>query len=272
MKIFNIFFTLVAIVTIAACADVMDDKEAIDAQHSGDPSKLPTGLNVSTTKVSYDYALVSATWTNNGDEPYEAGFIYSKSETFDTYSIISSDKFQDTSVADSFPKLDAETKYYVKLYVQTRSNGIAYSEPSSFTTIAAPTFEDTYLFGDYLAVDIDIDSGEGEPEYEVNIKQDGTTYNRVQISNIWDGGRTIIGVVDFAKKTITVDNTNIIYVHSSYGNCFMYGLVVEGGAIVGYAKQTIATYDDKGNIEFAPWAAHVSAGDFGWYITVLEKK
>jgi len=273
MKSFKIYFTLItALMALSCCSDIMDDKADIDAKHTGNPALLPTVTIATPSNVTYESATVVASWSNAGDEIMEAGFIYSTDEAFNSINVVSPSDFKNSQVTSAL-KLDSETKYFVKAYVQTRSNGVAYSDVVSLTTAKAPVFIDTYLFGNYEAIDIDITTGEQEGDpYDVTIKQDGSAYNRVLISNIWGGGRTIVGVVDFVKKTITVDYTNVIYVHSSYGNCYMWGLVIEGGELVDYARETIAYYDDKGNIEFSPWAAHVSAGDFGYYVTLLEKK
>ncbi|MDR1115473.1 MAG: hypothetical protein LBL33_04900 [Tannerella sp.] len=265
------FVFIAAMMALSACSEDLI-KDDIDAANAGDASKLPAVTIPSAGNITYESADVSASWSNAGDEVIEAGFIYSLNESFVPMSALAVDEISGASIKATL-SLASETKYYVKAYARTKNNGVAYSDAVSLTTAVAPVFEDTYLFGKYNAADIDFDTGEQEGDvYEITIAQRGTSYNRVSISNVWGGERTIEGLVDFEKKTISIAPTEVIYIHSSYGNTFMWGLVIEDGEPAGYADVAIASYDDEGNITFEPWAAHVSVGDFGFYITVLEKK
>jgi hypothetical protein len=258
---------------LSACGSEDLVKDDIDAANAGDPSRLPAVTIAAPADITYESAYVSAAWSG-GDEIIEAGFIYSLNESFlPIHNVATADDISVSNIEATMTNLDPETTYYVKAYAQTRDNGIAYSNAISLTTLVAPSFEDMYLLGKYDAVDIDITTGEPEGgTYEITISQKGTAFNRINISNVWGGKKTIEGIVDFEKKTISIARTEVIYVDASHGDTYMWGLIIEDGAIKAYAQTEIATYDDKGNISFGPWAAHVSAGDFGYYITNLEKK
>jgi hypothetical protein len=167
----------------------------------------------------------------------------------------------------------------VKAYAVTKRSGIAYSSNSiSFTTKEAPKFEDTYLFGTYNAIDINVQTGQQEGSaYPVEIKQVGALYNRISISNIWGGDETIQATVNFVEKTITTDNKAVIYVDPSYGNCWMRGFDIVNGSIVFYDSSVdigyaIADYNNTGRVDFRYWAARISAGHFGYYVTELTKQ
>jgi hypothetical protein len=265
------FVFIAAMMALSACSEDLV-KDDIDAANGGDASKLPALTVAPPENITYKSADISASWSGAGDEVIEAGFIYSLNESFSPMNVLTIDDISNSSIRVTL-SLDTETKYYVKAYAQTKNNGITYSDAISLTTPAAPPFEDTYLFGKYNAVDINLITGEPESPYEITIEQRGTSYDRVNITNIWDGAQTIQGIVDFEKKTISVAPTEVIYIHSSYGNTSMRGLVIVDGEVQeDYADVAIASYDDEGNITFEPWAACVSAGYFGYYMTILEKK
>lgn len=227
-----------------------------------DASKLPT-LNLEVTEVTFESGLASATVSINGDDNFsEKGFLVTTVEDFSEIEdvvAVEGDMFE-ASLA-----LGGETTYFVKAYTVS-VNGIATSNMVSFTTPIAPVFEDTYLFGTYTETDYDL-SGEVEAVYEgaIEIAQVPGRYNQVYISNLWDGGEVIVGVVDFESKTISV-SPQVIYVDATYGDCYIYALeIVDGAAAANMTIATIATYDEEGNITLGMWGARVSAGFFGRY-------
>jgi hypothetical protein len=269
----NIKFVLItAIMALSACGEDLV-KDDIDAVNAGDKSKLPTVTISSPQNVTYEGADVAASWSNAGDEIIEAGFIYSNNESFIPAEAAAVKEIAGTNINMAL-SLDPVKTYYIKAYVLTKSNGVAFSnDVVSLTTPAAPVFEDTYLFGKYTALDIDLTTGEPEGgEYEITITQKQQSYNRVNISNIWGGGRTVEGIVNFENKTISIASTEVIYVDSDYGNTFMWAIDIVDGQVQYKNEPLAATYDSDGNITFGYWAAHVSAGNFGYYVTILEKK
>ncbi|HCC50815.1 MAG TPA: hypothetical protein DEQ30_01150 [Porphyromonadaceae bacterium] len=274
MKTINLFRILFAFISVMMLSPACNDdliKDDIDADNSGDKSKLPVMTISSPGNVTYESADITASWNNTGDEIIEAGFVYSLNESFIPTEVVTVKKISGSSM-DTTLSLSSETNYFIKAYAQTQNNGIAYSDPVNITTPVAPVFEHTYLFGKYTATDIDVNTGEPEGDsYEVTISQRGTSYNKINIANIWGGGRTIEATVDFEKKTISVATTSVIHIDSTHGNVYMWGFDIQDNKIV-YLDVAIANYDDNGNIEFTQWAAHVSAGNFGYYTTTMKKE
>jgi hypothetical protein len=267
----NIKFALItAILALSACSEDLV-KDDIDAANAGDKSKLPTVTISAPQNITYEGADVAASWSNTGDEIIEAGFVYSNNESFAPAEAATVDEIAGTNINMTL-SLNSDKTYYIKAYVQTKSNGVAFSsDVVSLKTPVAPVFEDTYLFGKYAAVDIDLTTGEPEgDEYEITITE--KSHNKVNIANIWGGGRTIEGTVNFENKTISIASTEVIYIDSSYGNTFMWAINIVDGQVQYKNEPLTATYDRNGNITFGYWAAHVSAGNFGYYVTLLEKK
>lgn len=98
-------------------------------------------------------------------------------------------------------------------------------------------------------------------------------YNKVYIHNIWEGELAIAGTVDFVNKTITTDPNSVVYIHSSYGDVWAWGMSVVDGQL-GWNSEcvTIATYDENGKVDFGYWGARCSAGAFGYYLTKMVKQ
>jgi hypothetical protein len=276
-------FLILATLFIAGLSSCEEQVAEINENiNLGNPAKLPTVTISDASNVTFDGAVLSATIASTAetDSIIEAGFILANNEGFmPTSSVVFFKSVNNGAISSVLTGLTDKTTFYVKAYAVTYRNGTAYSSTYiSFTTPEAPTFEDTYLFGIYDAIDIDVNTGqqEGEP-YPVEIRQIGTLYNRVSISNIWGGEETIQATVDFTAKTITTDSKPVIYVHPDYGDCWMRGFDIVDGSIVYYASSldlsyAIADYDNAGHVNFRYWAARVSAGTFGYYVTQLTKR
>jgi hypothetical protein len=249
----------------------------------GNPAKLPTVTIGEAADITFQGAVLSATIaaTAETDTLIESGFIVaSNAEFLPTSTVISFSALPTGgTIKSTLTGLVDKTTFYAKAYAVTKHNGTTFSASSvSFTTKEAPQFEDTFLFGMYSSIDIDAQTGLQEGgAYPVEIKQVGTLYNRITISNIWGGEETIEATVDFEEKTITTDRKPVIYIDPTYGNCWMRGFSVVGGAIVYYdgadpdRGYAIADYDDTGRVYFRYWSARVSAGSFGLYVTRMTK-
>ena len=126
----------VAAIALFAWAGCSDDlvKSEIDAANAGDSSKLPTVTISEAQNVTFESAEVAASWNNAGDEIIEKGFVYSTNDSFSTITVaVVSDA--DDSAINTTLSIDSEQTYYVRAYVQTKSNGIAYSNnTNSFTS------------------------------------------------------------------------------------------------------------------------------------------
>jgi hypothetical protein len=248
----------------------------------GNTAKLPTVTISDASNVTFDGAVLSATVASTAetDSIIEAGFIVANNEAFLPASNVIFFKSFDGGITSTLTGLAEKTTFYVKAYAVTYRNGTAYSSNFiSFTTPEAPKFEDTYLFGTYDAIDINIRTGQQEGGvYPVEIKQVGALYNRVSISNIWGGEETIEATVNFVEKTITTDIKAVIYLDPDYGDCWMRGFDIVDGQTVYYdgtspdTGYAIADYDNAGHVNFRYWAARVSVGHFGYYVTQLTKQ
>ncbi|MDR0681957.1 MAG: hypothetical protein LBG15_08960 [Dysgonamonadaceae bacterium] len=274
-----LFLATLLMAGLSSCEEPTAEKN--ENINLGNPAKLPTVTINDASDVTFEGAVLSATiaLTAETDSIIETGFIVANNEAFlPVANTISFNSFSN-SISSTLTGLTDKTTFYVKAYAVTYRNGTTYSNRSiSFTTLEAPKFEDTYLFGTYDAIDINVTTDEQEGgTYPVEIKQVGTLYNRVSISNIWGGEETIEATVDFVAKTITTDDKSVIYVDPSYGDCWMRGFDIVDGQTVFYvssvdAGYAIADYDDAGHVSFRYWAARVSAGHFGFYVTKLTKK
>lgn len=256
-KLILVSLLLISTITFFSCEDdiVKDDYEITDT------SKLPT-LAASVGDVTYESATATGTYTMNGDTIIEKGFLISTDESFAT--IESAITIAGETYSSSFEVL-GETTYYLKAYTIS-ANGTATSEVVSFTTPVAPTFEDTYLYGTYTESDYDLD-GVLEASYPSGIQftEKPGSANQFYITNLWDGGKTIVASVDFENKTIAIA-AQVIYVSGDYGDCSIIALIDSGAGLEGDpTASVIGSYDEQGNVTLAPWGANVSAGWFGKY-------
>ncbi|MGN0213506.1 MAG: hypothetical protein ACI4AH_01710 [Muribaculaceae bacterium] len=268
-KLFKILVPCLAIVAgLASCDDEMGSKASIDAQF-----EKPSNVSATVTKAdAIDFSSFSAEGSVSSTEGVlEVGFLYADNADLNNATAVAAEEVT-TSFAITVGDMKDNTTYYVCAYAFTKTEGMVKSEVKSLTLPKAPEFEDTYLFGTYMALDTDLDTGEIDGgAYGVKIEQYNGLYNKVAITNIWGGGMTIIGTVDFENKTITTDPSSIIYVHPTYGNVYFYGLVFPADGGYAYTRSCAFNYDAEGNVDSEYWAAVCSAGAFGWYQTSLTK-
>ncbi|MDR3250121.1 MAG: hypothetical protein LBT42_00445 [Tannerella sp.] len=270
-KIAYILFT--AIIAFACCSD--DELVKSDYDYVPNPAGKPTGVVTGDANAEVLEAKLKGTVTQSADLIDWGVVVYKSGAAELDYKVASAKASASYSFEVTATGLSEQTDYLYKAFALNK-DGITYGDERTFRTNETPQFQDTYLFGVYSAVDIDITGEEDDYYYEVEIRRQGSSHNRVTIKNIWDCGKTIQATVDFAAKTITTDNKSVIYVDDTYGDCWMRGFdLVDGSAVyynldvnVGYA---IAKYD-QGVVSFEYWAARVSAGHFGFYATYLTKK
>ena len=279
-NIVKFVFALAAFVPVlAACDKLMESKDTIDAKYAQSVPENVTvkvddvtiteytnfniTLSVSDTVKVIDFGVLFSAKSDMSDCKYIAtGYVGAKKRFF--------------SETVTVGGLAEDTEYYLQPYAYT-AGGALYGEKKTVKTLKAPKFEDEYLFGTYTALDIDISSGQPDGgEYEVVIAPSPNGWNKMLISNIWGGGKTIEATVDFETKTFVTNPGSVVYVHSSYGNVYARGFDIKDGKVVYYDNGleqaiTYGEYDDKGNISFGYWAAYVSAGYFGYYLTQLVK-
>ena len=92
----------------------------------------------------------------------------------------------------------------------------------------------------------------------------------MNIYNIWDAEGTVKGQYDAATGIITVPNMQVIYVHKSYGDVWIRGVMKD---MSGYADAVYFNFTALGGkMECTPMGAICSAGSFGYFYLTMEHK
>ncbi|MBO5224814.1 MAG: hypothetical protein J6B46_00145 [Parabacteroides sp.] len=248
----NIFKTLIPCLVLAfgvtSCYDEMGDKAGIDAQY-----EKASNVTVSLGEVSVVSFSEVAANVNVSDTigVLEVGVMVSTTQDFSDY-----DSYKANELALTFNKsitgLSEETTYYVRGYAYTTTGGTVVSESTSITTPVAPIFN---LDGTYTCVEYD-ESGSVNGSYEITIAFVEGSTTEVEITNIWEGGKTVSGTFDPATGKLTIPDKQIIYVHPSYGDVWIES--ENGVALVGQ-------FTAKGGfLNTGVFGAICSAGYFGY--------
>ncbi len=101
-------------------------------------------------------------------------------------------------------------------------------------------------------------STKDEKPYNVVIERIDGNIEEVQITNVWDGGRTIIAKVDIDNNTISILPGQVVFKHSSYGT---FRAVAVAGGKLAPTEPIIGTFDDKGNITLGFWVVNLAEAD-----------
>ena len=254
--IFSMAAATIVAMAFIGCEDLV--KDDIDAKYL-----VARDVNLSApncTDIAYDSVTVS--YSVDGDteglESIYFGVLFSTKEDF-------SERLDYNTLPGQVLRVEVAggTNYYVKSYCVV-GNSVKYSEVTQITTPEPPKFEDTYLFGSYKAYD----DGNSDPEamYPMEIAWVENTFNRITITNWWGGGTTVTATVDFEKKQIIVDYEPAIFDYSEYDPDFswiyFYSMDEEGNPT---EDPIVATYDDKGNIEFPLYFIGITSVDGEFY-------
>ena len=200
--------------SLTSCNSTMDDKAAIDAQYENlDDPTIAMGTAIA---ASYETAVATGS-LSDVENVQEVGFQVSADETFTT-----SENYPSETVAANFTAeltgLSELSTYYVRAFVFTKTGKTFYSEATTFTTPEAQIFD---VIGSYTAIDYELsDEMEFEPgtPYTVTIAFADGSDTEVEISNLWNGGETIMGVYDPESSTITVPTGQLLYDDPDYGD------------------------------------------------------
>lgn len=262
----NIFKTMIPCLMLAlgmsSCYDTMEDKDTFDAQYA--LGSTPTVSMTSATANDHSSATVSAS-ISAVEGVVESGFMVATSSDFsDATPFIVENA---TSITTQVTALAEATTYYVKAYAFLGDNRLVYSEATSFTTQAAPIYE---LAGTYAATEFDAETGEATAQYEVTIAFAAGSETEVEITNFWEGGKTVKGTYDAATQTVTIPSDQLIYVHASYGDVVMKGL---NNDISAYTTAIVCQFTPKGGLfTTSNWGAVCSAGAFGFFYVEMSHK
>lgn len=250
----NIFKTLIPCLALAmgltGCYDEMDDKSVVDAKHV--LANTPTVTISSATANDHSSMTIEAS-ISSVEGVVESGFMVAESSDFaDATPYIVENA---TTISTQVTGLAELTTYHVKAYAFLGDGRLVYSEPSTVTTLEAPIYE---LAGTYAATEFDAETGEAAGSYDVTIELNGT---EAKITNLWDGGMTVVGTYDEANQTVTIPTQQLIYVHPNYGDVFMMAI----NSSAKYIDAVTCKFTPKGGIFVTSyWAAVCSAGTFGY--------
>jgi hypothetical protein len=163
-KYIYILFTIVA-PFLASCSD--DTLNKSDYDFTPNAAALPTVSLTLGAVGPFDAAFTASVTLGSDTLVLQKGFVYSATADFATETVVKSN-------AQTFPakidKLESDATYYAKAWVATH-NGIAYSAPVSFTTLAVTT-----LF-DIQTATATIDEWEAFDETISTIDKDGDGYD-----------------------------------------------------------------------------------------------
>lgn len=259
----NIFKTLIPCFVLAvgmsSCYDVMDDKDVVDAKYA--LANTPTVSLSSATANDHMSATLSASISTT-DGVVESGFMVASGSDFaDAKAHITENATSISAVVGGLAEL---TTYYVKAYAYLGDGRLVYSDATSFTTKEAPSYE---LAGTYAATEFDAETRKAGGAYEVTIEVEGTD---VKITNLWEGGLTVVGTYDEATQTVTIPTNQLIYVHPNYGDVMMRAVNDE---ISAYTAAVVCQFTPKGGLLVTSnWGAICSAGSFGYFYVEMTHK
>lgn len=262
----NIFKTLIPCLVLAlgvsSCYDEMDDKATVDAQYA--LATTPTVALSSAVADDHSSATITAT-ISSVEGVVESGFMYAGSSDFSGAKAVIVENA--ATITTQLTGLAELTTYYVKAYAFLGDGRLVYSEPTTFTTKEAPSYS---LDGTYVATEYDAQTGKASAQYEITIAFVEGSETEVEITNIWEGEKTVKGTFDAATNTVTIPTNQLIYVHSSYGDVLMRAVNDE---ISAYTSAVVCKFTPKGGmLVTSNWGAVCSAGSFGYfYISMTHK-
>lgn len=265
----NIFKYMIPCVAVAfaltSCDSTMDDKASIDAQY-----EKATSATVSlSSAAAADFQAITATVAVSGEsEVIEEGIQICADASFAAGVTTVANDTVVSSFSISASGLAEQTTYYVRAYAATKTAGTIVTESQAVTTPKAPIFP---LEGVYTATEWgfnDDESWSADSQYEITVEFDADDPTIVKITNIWDGGMTVLGQYDEATGTITVPNEQIIYVHDTYGDVWIQGVNAD---VSDYTSAVTFTFTALGGkMESTPMGALCGAGPFGYFKLTME--
>lgn len=246
---------LMSVVSFVSCEDDLV-KDDIDAKYTSKAVvSAPTCSDMTFNSVTISYEVSDA---EDLALTY-CGVLFSEDESFE-------DVIEYATVPGEATTLEVlgGTNYFAKAYIVVGTE-TRYSEVTKFTTPESPAFEAPYLFGDYIAYD----DGDDSYQYSMTISFMKNSYNRIYITNWWDGGETVTAHVDFENKTIIVDDEPHICDYPGYGWVIFYGVSDDQTELT---PNPIGYYDENGHISFPLYDIYIGdAGDQGFGSTDMDK-
>jgi hypothetical protein len=251
------FLASLFVVAFAVTACTEDEVLKSDYDYVPVPELLPS-VTATLGEVTGATAEMSAVITFNGDTTLiEKGFVCATDIDF-TKGVVSA-KIVGDEFAGVVENLKELTDYYGRAYVVTL-NGVVYSEVVTFATplLKNPLvdFVGSYVMSDYKYADESL-----EAAYMVEFVEIEGNTKQLKLINFWDGGKEIVVDFDLDKKTVSIANSQVIFVSGQYGDT--KALPYDGAAVS--SNPLTGTISDDGVITFNSWSAQVAAGSFGRY-------
>lgn len=239
--IFSMATAAIVALAFIGCEDLV--KDDIDADYNRDATiSAPVVTDVTDASATVSY---NAEFDTTNLAGVYCGVVLSTTEDFAEKIDVAIAPGQSKSV-----NVAGDTKYYAKSYIVT-GVGVKYSDVTTFQTAKPKEFEDKYLFGTYSAYD----DGDQSYIYDMEISWVEGTYNRINITNWWDGGKTVTASVDFEKKQILVDIDAVVAEDPDAGWIAFYAIGEDGDLTD--ELPIVGTYDANGNISFPLYGIYV---------------
>lgn len=242
---------------LSSCNDTMDDKADVEAGWTVLPAPTATVAVSATTFSDATITLVASDTVNIA----EYGVQYATSEDFSDGVFSAAETISKDAVEISISNLAEKTKYYIRPYIITLNGNTVFGEAVTTTTPAAPVFS---LEGIYTALDYSWDNDSydfvpGNSTYEIAVAFVEGSTTQVAITNLWDGGETIMGTYDPETGLVTVASNQLVFNGEEYG----YGLCYEYGMDDNFEEQ------DNMTLQFTPLGGSLVSDYYGIYSSTL---
>lgn len=254
------------------------------AENATDELKIPVRIStVNPKNVTLDYEIV----LEGIDAPAEEGVDYqimneSKTLSFSSTQLVDVIRIK---TIDNDSK-DGDKQFVIKL--KSNSAGINQGLADGADTQCLITISDdehplALILGNYVQDDYFTDgSYDSNSGNDMVIQADPNDDTKVFMTGFWGiNDKIIVASVDIENQTMSILPGQLLFVHSTYGDCFAVSFEIvpdnngDGKKDVVYHPQDNieCTIDENGNITTGMWAPTVSAGSFAYYgQTVFTKQ
>lgn len=262
----NLFKSLLIISTsslvFSSCYDTMGTKDSVDTLY--EISVKPTVTLTNSSAVDFTTISLSGT-VDNIENVLEVGFMVADNAEFVSATCYSVDL--STELTTNINGLADNATFYVRGYAVLKDNSIVVSESTTVTTPEAPLFD---IDGVYTATEINPEDGSENGKYEITIAFVDGSDTEIELTNLWDGGKTITGTYDAATSTISIPTRQLIYVHETYGDVYLVALSEDGQNAIPELKFSFQSKGGKMNSGI--WESQCSAGSFGLSYVNMQHK
>ncbi len=260
-NIFRFFLCLSAAMIFVACEDTMDDKAVIDASHKVTVEATPVIAPIDAANVAHSSAVVNLP-IEDIEGVVEAGVEVSVSEDFSNSWYASAAEVTNNAEV-KITGLEELTTYYVRPYFYTANATTIFGEVTTFTTAEAPPFpvDGVYTVTEYAtkdAVNFTLSA-----QYEMSIAFAEGSETEVLITNLWDGGETIVGAYDAENQVIVVADGQMIMNHPNYGPVVAFDAYGRGAFEFEFTPK-------GGKMQSGVFGAECAAGFFGYSMVQMQ--